>query len=442
MKVQSIDLSVFDVLKRFCEMESHLPHRDKFKLYNTSLRFYLNNDEDLAQTCQSEAENMMNFVGLIGYTPVIRFDKLDNAAGSINLNSSMTVVINLSESVRHDNNAIMATLAHEICHKLLYTNGLFYSNMFIEEENEVMADLATFYVGFGNHTMNGFYRKTHEFECRSGYLTPKTYGLAYIISCRINNLDPFDMALSEHGRAAIQEASQFIEDDFFYSTLNEKSIKESFLKAGKSSSRVLQRLDYLMKLLQNQRASIVDYDCRLNDMFYSNPHLHLEAPQATPYMALAVRHLQQKKDVLRNQKALDEKLDRNVQGFLPVVSKNLTDKGYIVPEFSNQPLCCPFCNTAVKKELKEERPYHFVCPKCKRHFVADLSFHNTIPEKMEYVENDEMEETVPKEVKYVYVGINYGTAKGIPLRERLRLYFKARRAAWKSFVVADENKEV
>ena len=436
MKVQSIDLSVFEVLKRFCEMESHLPHRDKFKLYNTSLRFYLNNDDDLAQTCQSEAENMMNFVGLIGYTPVIKFDNLDNANGSINLNSSMTVVINLNESVRHDNNAIMATLAHEICHKLLFMNGLYYTNSLIEEENEVLADLATFYVGFGNHTMNGFYRKTSNAEYRSGYLTPKTYGLAYIISCIVNNLNPFDMKLSEHGMAAIKEASKFIEEDFFYNELDEEAIKEGFLKAGRGSSRVLQRLDYLMELLQAQRASIVDYDRRLNEMYYANPHLHVKAPQATPYMALAVRHLQQRNDVLRDTKALDEKLDRNVKEFIPVISKILSAKGHKVPTFSNSNPSCPFCNHVSKKNLKEEKPYHLVCPQCKRHFIADLSFHNIIPEKTENIENEKFEETVPKEIKYVYVGINYGTAKGIPLRERLRLYFKARKEAWRSFVVA------
>lgn len=353
MKVQSIDLSIFEILKRFCDMENRLPHREKFKLYNTSLRFYLNNDNDLAQTCQSEAENMMNFVGLIGYTPVIKFDNLDNANGNINLNPSMTVVINLDESVRHDNNAIMATLAHEICHKLLYTSGLYYSESFIKEENEVLADLATFYVGFGNHTMNGFYRKTSNIEYRSGYLTPKTYGLAYIISCMVNNLNPFDMKLSEHGMAAIQEASKHVEDDFFFSKLDEESIKDSFLKAGQRSSQILQRLDYLMELLQNQRTSIVDYNRQLNEMFYCNPQLHVKAPQATPYMALAVRHLQQKNDVLREAKALDEKLDRNINSFIPVISKILKDKGLTVPSFSNKAPFCPFCNTVSKKDLKD-----------------------------------------------------------------------------------------
>lgn len=436
MKVQSLDLSIFEVLKRFCDMECRLPHREKFKLYNTTLRFYLNNDDDLAQTCQSEAENMMNFVGLIGYTPVIKFDNLDNARGNINLNSSMTVVINLDESVRHDNYAIMSTLAHEICHKLLYTSGLYYSDSFIKEENEILADLATFYVGFGNHTMNGFYRKMSNAEYRSGYLTPKTYGLAYIISCIVNDLNPFDMKLSEHGMAAIKEASKFIEEDFFYNKLDEESIKDGFLKAGRASSRVLQRLDYLMELIQAQRASIVDFDRRLNEMYYGNSQLHVKAPQATPYMALAVRHLQQRNDVLRDAKALDEKLDRNVKGFIPVMSKILSDKGYKVPTFSNNNPSCPFCNHVSTKDLKEDRPYHLVCPRCKRHFIVDMSFHNIIPEKMNIMENEEIEEEVPKEIEYVYVGINYGTAKGIPLRERFRLYFKARKAAWRSFVVA------
>lgn len=117
------------------------------------------------------------------------------------------------------------------------------------------------------------------------------------------------------------------------------------------------------------------------------------------------------------------------------MSKILKDKGLTVSSFSNKAPCCPFCNTVSKKDLKEEKAYHFVCPKCKRHFVVDNSSHDMAAENTENIENKEVEYVFPTQVKYVYVGVNYGTTEGIPLKERLLLFFKARKEAWRSFVI-------
>ncbi|MBO2524235.1 MAG: hypothetical protein CW341_00815 [Bacteroidetes bacterium] len=423
-------------------MESRLPHRGSFKLYDKTLRYYLNNDDDLAQTCQSEAENMMNFVGLIGYTPVIRFENLENASGNINLNSSMKVFINLDESIRIDNNAIMATLAHEICHKLLYTSGLFYSDSFLSTENEVMADLATFYVGFGNLTMNGFCWNAFNKQYRSGYLSPKTYGLAYIISCTVNYLNPCEMKLFEHAMSAIREATPFLEKDFFYYVLDETSINDTFLQNGRSSSQAIQRLDKLMEMLQTQRESIIAYNQQLSDLFYNNPRLHVKAPQATPYMALAVKHLQQGNTDLRQAKAFDERLNRNIINFTPVISKILVEKGLKTSEFSGKNTCCPFCKSVSQTDLKEKKIYHFICPNCKKHFIVDNSLRDIPTRIVKTVkkEDDEKVETIPPtKTEYVYVGVNYGLATGIPLRERIRLFFKAQKDAWRSFITPSKD---
>lgn len=432
MNVQSIELSPIDVLKRFCEMEKHFPHRGDFKLYNTSLRFYINNDDDLAQTCQQEAENMMNFVGLIGYTPVIKFENLDDANGNINLNPAMTVVITLGESIRHDTNAIMATLAHEICHKLLYTSGLFYSGQLGNVENELLADLATFYVGFGCHTMNGFYRSSYNRESRSGYLTPRTYGCAFLISCKVHNLNPYEMLLENHAKSALRDASQMISNDFFFNKLDEKAINDCFLKTGQKTSRILHRLDYLMELLRENRSSIVDDYRQLNDLFYNNPQLHVKAPQATPYMALAVRHLQLGSVNLRKASSINERLDRNINGFIPVVNKVLMDKGCKESSMKKMASCCPFCGSFSKTDLREEKAYHFICPSCKKHFITDLSFRMATP-KTKNVDSDVVSDRdAARHVEYVYIGANYGVAKDIPLKKRWGLFFKAQREIWKS----------
>ena len=441
MNVQSIDLSPYEVLKRFCEMEVRLPHRGEFKFYKTTFRFFVNNDDDLAQTCQVEAENMMNHVGLIGYTPVIKFEKLNAAAGNINLNPSKTVNINLDESVRGDYYAIMATIAHEICHKLLYNSNFYYTDSLMKLENEVLADIATFYVGFGNHTMKGFYRKTDSTECRRGYLTPKTYGLAYIISCRINGQNHYETDLPEHSIKAIHEANQYLDSDFFFNRLDEKAINESFIKAGQSASQVLQKLDCLIGLLQLQRTSILDYDRKIHDLFYDNPSLHMKAPQATPYLALAAKHLQMKDLDLRQIKALDERLGRNINSFIPILSKILVQKGVPVSEFEHKTPCCPFCSHVSKTDWKEEKVYHFICPNCHKHFVVDFSRGLCEP-TMDVKKCDDYEEVVSKKVEYVYVGANQVSVYGIPLKKRMQMFLRAFRDAWKNILIPAKSENI
>ena len=72
----------------------------------------------------------------------------------------------------------MAVLAHEICHKVLFVKGL-YSPM--DMTNEVYAELATIYFGFGELILEGYQAKEH---CL-GYLKPDTYKKINLLVCAI-----------------------------------------------------------------------------------------------------------------------------------------------------------------------------------------------------------------------------------------------------------------
>jgi hypothetical protein len=266
----------------------------------------------------------------------------------------------------------MATMAHEICHKLLFYSDLYYTTIDKELENEVLADLATFYVGFGQLTMSGFYRKWGNMEIRSGYLTPRTYGIAFIISCRMNGINPFTQSLPNYAKQALQDASQYIGDDFF-PKLEEASLKEKFLEVGQIASRAIQNIDFLQELLHKQRQVIQNYDKCIDELFYRTPNLCISSPKTTPYMALAVLHLLSKKVDLSQQKALIEKSNRNTFKYIRVLSALLDKEGIKLPEREKLRPSCPVCNQSQKNFKDEEKAYHFICTnkECRIHFVFD-----------------------------------------------------------------------
>lgn len=72
---------------------------------------------------------MMEFVRLGVLTPAVTIcDKEEGVAGTINLNNEKTVYIDLDKALSQRLSAkyaILGGLAHEICHKYLFVNGLF-----------------------------------------------------------------------------------------------------------------------------------------------------------------------------------------------------------------------------------------------------------------------------------------------------------------------------
>lgn len=151
---EPIYLSEIEILKRFSVMEKHF-QRCTGKRYFPSLNFYLNYYDDPITSLKEEAEKMLAFVGLGAYTVKLKVEHLNNAAGLIELTADMYAEITLDIDIYKDIHKSMATLSHEICHKVLFAHGIYFQDP-IEIENEIYADLATFYVGFGAFTMKGY----------------------------------------------------------------------------------------------------------------------------------------------------------------------------------------------------------------------------------------------------------------------------------------------
>ncbi len=102
--------------------------------------------------------------------------------------------ITLSNDLMHDQRAVRAVLAHEVCHYVLNCAGLSEAET---ESNERLTDLCMFVFGLGDiflagyrsETVRGEYRKGH----RLGYLTDAEYGFAYRYTTRMRSKSTFQI---------------------------------------------------------------------------------------------------------------------------------------------------------------------------------------------------------------------------------------------------------
>lgn len=212
---QTYDLSFSDIVNRFALLKSKIPNR-VYRLYKSTAKNLGNIIE-----IQREAKLIMDFVGLGHLVPIVTFcAEKGNKAGHIELSDydeENCVFIYITEDKRPYDNEILAVLAHEICHKVLKVNGVYFP--MLDMENEIYTDLATIYMGLGLLTLNGCYSE-HEFiqqitseqtQKRKethfiGYLTYKTYAIAFSLVNAMEGCPSLDQepTLSLHAKDTIQ----------------------------------------------------------------------------------------------------------------------------------------------------------------------------------------------------------------------------------------------
>jgi len=127
---------------------------------------------------QKLASKICLHFNLLGYTPVVTYDKLNNAAGNINLNMDLHIFINLDSTHYYTNGQIVSILAHEIAHKFLYVNFIRYEGL----KNEFITDATAIYAGFGNIMANNCVN-----EIKIGNTITKT-SIGYLIEWQIRYL--------------------------------------------------------------------------------------------------------------------------------------------------------------------------------------------------------------------------------------------------------------
>ncbi len=381
MQVQAIDLSEIEILRRFSEMEKHFPRCVKSNFF-PSLDFYLNYYENPEKAIKAEADNMFAFVGMGMYITEFKFDNLTNAAGNIQLTPDYKAMITIDNSTAKDAKKVLATLAHELCHKILFNHGLYFKN-FLEEENEIYADLATFYVGFGNLTMEG-YKVGNSI---SGYLTPSTYARAFHIIKTFNrDIDYTISTLPDHAKAEIGKAeAESIFSKWLKDFLDTDHLSNIFTAACRNISHAQFMCDMLVNLFQKKSDYYKGLINKISSSFYGYNAKDFEWHKFSisfNYMEnVCIEKLQ------NNGKIIVDEIMRLSSVFHELYEDNYEKEINLLQcTFS-----CPICGMQIRKEL-DQKVYHFICPKCKSHVIINTS-KDEIIENIKYVEKEKKTRT-------------------------------------------------
>ncbi len=341
---ESVHLPLVKILSYLSLIERSVPNIDNFSLYIPSSNFKPHN----VISIQNEAKRMMEFIGLKGYTTIVTpCATNDGTAGNINLNKSMDVFIEIDKSMQsHRKNfkeAVLCVMAHEICHKYLYSHGLYLEDT---NANEYCTDLATFFVGFGLLTINGCYEQyktkrsnidgsitttTHTYS--TGYLTPQNYLTAHIAVCKIHNIDYLE-GVSTNMRTYI---SQLEKSSILSTQLNRESIIEKFKSESNSIANKKREITILKHYLELKEKELLS-EYEKNDRRFNRLVLYGNAVERLPFSVLHVLNLPQEHS---NSSNYDDLL------------KSIDSKYYSKLNDDLLNLKCPFCGTVSSSKIKE-----------------------------------------------------------------------------------------
>ena len=187
-----IYLSPRKILEHLCLLEEKIPRKSNEPYVPTSK--ILVSESALVK----EARQMLSHVGFGHYMPICEFTSLkEGTAGCVEMggDSNYFVKIKIDEKYRYNTDAVLAILAHEICHKLIYFYGIDFPATPIE--NEIFTDFCTLYIGFGNLIIKGYNTTSYDWQDKVttthilGYLEYQMYVDTYeIIRCVYGGYEP------------------------------------------------------------------------------------------------------------------------------------------------------------------------------------------------------------------------------------------------------------
>lgn len=173
----TIYLTPRQILAYLCDLESKVP-RHTPRPYEAKGNWKFDSDRGL----EREAESILSYVGLDKCTPTCSFAETpDGVAGMThNTLSPSEITITVSEAYRGKTTACRAILAHEICHKVIFMNGIDYQYPAPEAFNDTFVDLCTIYIGLGQTVLDGYIDDDTD-TLKMGYLKPDMYRQAFKI---------------------------------------------------------------------------------------------------------------------------------------------------------------------------------------------------------------------------------------------------------------------
>ena len=162
------------------------------------------NEKDLQEVINSIAKYLiLNPIPTVTYDWGLKFKP--EVAGQIRL-SSPTRHIQIPFFFVGKKYPLGAIIAHEMTHAFLYSKEIFLSD---PNENEMLTDLATIFIGLGKLLLNGLKYRVNEYsgmEYSVGYLSPEliSYGYNELNKCRLVNEKNATMHLTQDAMERIK----------------------------------------------------------------------------------------------------------------------------------------------------------------------------------------------------------------------------------------------
>lgn len=382
MAAQEIDLSPRKILNYLKDFEDKLPPRE-YHIYVSSLT-----ETPITDTLlNSEARKMMEFVGLKGYEPICTFGKTeDGVGGCVDMTNQKDnlVHIRVSEDYRNNRNAVLAVLAHEICHKLLFLNNIY--TPLIPIMNEVYCDLCTIYVGFGDIILNGYNTKKGNTTHILGYLKPYVYDHAYKIAKVL--LDGKENLITENFSGDIFLDAAF--QTWTSSADKRKVFLDTFADIQDEYSELNRNILLLHQILEKFKDNYKTTLSLADDYFFGRGDFFEKGTNRLlrPINAFAA--------IYENEptKDMQEMVDKSNVLITDLMVKLIDEcEDFDINALKYGPYTCPFCGTESQNTSFNDRKAIVRCNKCGRHFHINCEPWNIIAKRRDmYARIDKVEQ--------------------------------------------------
>lgn len=240
-----IYLSPRKILSYLKDLENKVPVINRYAYQNIYQSDFKDNTD-----LEREAKSILNYVGLTECVPTCQFDKTeDNVAGYTTNNYSIyNIQITVNEKYKYNPTACRAILAHEICHKVIFLNGINFTSPFPQEINEIFTDLCTIYIGLGCLVLDGYIDPNTK-DLKMGYLKTDMYRQTFsIVALTTKMYGCIDKnKITQLNDVYLEEAISLWDTP----ALLKEKLKDTFFKEEESLSVVNRNILLLKQILDN-----------------------------------------------------------------------------------------------------------------------------------------------------------------------------------------------
>jgi len=288
-----------ELLNKVALLEERLGMRATYRILEP---FYLD-PQDILEI-QRAAKTLADFAGLPQFVFIVSaIAQKKNVGGQIDLrHGEEEVFIEVSQETANYQEAVLATLAHEIAHKVLHVNGISVgSGPFYQYENEILTDVAAVFMGLGKVLLNGCecHRTVQEatlggtksttHSLKSGYLGLDQSAFVYLLTCSMRNIAPaeYERALNSAAIQALRTCrAQF--PTYFDAALQQPDANSQligeFRRETLEVQRILLSIDNMQLFLRE--ATLTPTEGFLNRTHNRLRELHIAASQTAEHNAV------------------------------------------------------------------------------------------------------------------------------------------------------------